>query len=66
MEHGSEVEWVQSRWCWGAILVVWRDLSRRGGGGGGMIWVGLGLAGWPELGIGLCVELRLVRGLELK
>ena len=26
----------------------------------------LGLAGRSELGVGLCVELRLVRGLELK
>ncbi|KAK9985252.1 hypothetical protein SO802_030203 [Lithocarpus litseifolius] len=43
--------------CWGAISVVQRDL----GGGGGMIW-----AGRPELGVRLGVELRLVRGLELK
>ena len=27
---------------------------------------GLGLVGQPELGVGLCVELRLVCGLELK
>ena len=46
----------------GVISMVWRDL----GGGGGMIWAGLGLAGWPELGVGLCVELRVVHGLELK
>ena len=46
----------------GVISMVWRDL----GGGGGMIWAGLGLAGRPELSIGLCVELRVVHGLELK
>ena len=46
----------------GAISVVWRDLGR----GGGTIWAGFGLAGRPELGIGLCVELRVVHGLELK
>ena len=51
-----------SRCNLGAILVVQRDL----GGGGGTIWAGLGFAGWPELGVRLCVELRLVRGLELK
>ena len=48
------------------ISMVRRDLGRGGGGGGGTIWPGLGLAGQPELGVGLCVELRLVRGLELK
>ena len=54
---------VQS-WCEraSAIAVVRRDL----GGGGGTIWVGLGLARQPELGVGRRVELRLVRGLELK
>jgi len=46
--------------------VVRRDLGEGGGGRGGTIWVGLGLAGQPELGVELCVELRLVRGLELK
>ena len=51
-----------SRCNHGVISVVWRDL----GGGGNTIWVGLGLVGWSELGIGLCVELRVVRGLELK
>ena len=30
------------------------------------IWASLGLAGRPELGAGLCVELRLVHGTELK
>ena len=40
---------------WGAISV--RISSKLGG---------LGLAGWPELGVELCVELRLVHGLELK
>ena len=56
------------QWGWvGAISPVLRcDLSRRGDRGGGTIWAGLGLAGWLELGVGLCVELRLVRGLELK
>ena len=54
----------------GVICVIWvvgrRDLGGRGGGGGDMIWVGLGLAGRLELGVELCVVLRLVRGLELK
>ena len=40
-----------------------RDL---GEGGGGMIWAGLGLARQSELGVGLWVEWRFVRGLELK
>ena len=40
---------------WGAISV--QILPELGG---------LDLAGRPELGVGLCVELRLVRGLELK
>ena len=67
VEHGGEVEWVRS-WCEraGAILVVWRDLGRGGGGRGGTIWASLGLAGRPELSVRLCVELRLMRGLELK
>ena len=30
------------------------------------IWASIGLAGRPELGAGLCVELRLVHGTELK
>ena len=42
--------------------MVRRDL----GEGGGTIWVGLGLVGQLELGVGLCVELRLVRRLVLK
>ena len=42
----------------GAILVRFRWC--------GVIWAGLGLAGRPELSIGLCVELRVVHGLELK
>jgi len=50
--------------------VIWAmgrcDLGRGGGGGGGTIWVGLGLVRRSELGVGLWVELRLVRGLELK
>ena len=36
------------------------------GEGGDTIWAGLGLAGQLELGVGLCVELRLVCGLVLK
>ena len=51
-----------SRCNHGVISVVRHDLGR----GGSTIWVGLGLAGWSELGVGLCVELRVVRGLELK
>ena len=50
----------------GAISVVQRDLGRGGGGRGGTIWAGLGLAGRLELGVEQCVELRLVCGLELK
>ena len=46
----------------GAISTVRRDLGR----GGGTIWAGLGLARRLELGVGLCVELRLMRELELK
>ena len=44
---------VRSVWSWGAILV---QISLELGG--------LGLVGWPELGVGLCMELRFVRGLE--
>ena len=51
-----------SRCNHGVISVVRHDLGR----GGSTIWAGLGLAGWSELGVGLCVELRVVRGLELK
>ena len=58
----GEVEWVRSQCDLGAISVVRRDL----GGGGGTIWAGLGLAGRLELGVELCVEMRLVRRLELK
>ena len=46
--------------------MVRRDLGRGGDSGGGIIWAGLGLAGRPELGVRLSVELRLVYGLELK
>jgi len=46
--------------------MVRRDLGRGGDGGGGTIWVGLGLVGRLELSVGLSVELRLVYGLELK
>ena len=50
------------RWG-GTIWTMGRsDLGR----GGGIISDGLGLAGRPELGVGMWVELRLVYGLELK
>ena len=58
----GEVEWVRSQCDLGAISVVRCDL----GGGGGTIWAGLGFTRRPELGVILCVKLRLVRGLELK
>ena len=62
----GEVEWVRSQCDLGAISVVRCDLGGGGGGGGGTIWAGLGLVGRLELGVELCVELRLVRRLELK
>ena len=37
VEHGDEVEWVRSRRCWGAILVVQRDLGEGNDGRGGTI-----------------------------
>ena len=51
-------------WLGGAIWAVGQ--YNLGDGGGNTIWAGLGLAGQPELGVKLWVELRLVRGLELK
>ena len=66
VEHGGEVKWVRTQCDLGRISVVRRDLGRGGDDGGSTIWAGLGLAGRPKLGVRLCVELRLVCGLELK
>ena len=43
--------------------MIWAE---GGGDGGGTIWASLGLAERLKLGVELCVELRLVHGLELK